>query len=401
MITADIAIVGGGLVGLATAWQLTQEDASCRIVVIEKETEVAAHQSGHNSGVIHSGLYYRPGSLKATNCVRGRRMLIAYAQEHGIPHEICGKVVVAVDEDEVAPLERIAANGRANGLAGLERIDADGIREHEPHCRGIDGLWVPETGIIDFPAMARSLAAGIRGRGQRVLLGEAVSSIQVGDESCELRSERESISCGQLITCGGLQCDRLARMAGAEPGLRIVPFRGDYYELAPHARDRVRGLIYPVPNPAFPFLGVHFTRMTSGAVECGPNAVFNFKREGYGKTDFAIRDTAASLSYGGTWRLFAKHWRQGLGEYRRAFSKALFLQSLQGLIPDLGMDDIQPARAGVRAQALGPDGKMIDDFRIVEHGAAIHVLNAPSPAATACLAIGQHIANLVSGAGRA
>ena len=374
--------------GLATAWQLHQ-NASLRVVVLEKETQVAAHQSGHNSGVIHSGLYYKPGSLKAKNCVYGRKLLIEYAREHDIPHEICGKVVVAVDESEVPHLERIAGNGQANGLQGLERIDGDGIREHEPHCQGIEGLWVPETGIIDFPAMARSLAGQLD-----VRLGETVQAIRVGGDSCEVRTDRGVISCGCLITCGGLQCDRLARMAGAEPGLRIVPFRGDYYELSEHARDRVRGLIYPVPNPAFPFLGVHFTRMTSGAVECGPNAVFNFKREGYGKTDFALRDTAASLSYAGTWRLFARHWRQGLQEYRRAFSKARFLQSLQRLIPELTMSDIEPARAGVRAQALGPDGKMIDDFRIIQQGPATHVLNAPSPAATACLAIGEHIAQL-------
>jgi L-2-hydroxyglutarate oxidase LhgO len=364
-------------------------------VVIEKESKVATHQSGHNSGVIHSGLYYKPGSLKAQNCVRGRRLLIDYARAHKIPHEICGKVVVAVEESEVPHLERIAANGRANGLTGLERIDAAGIREHEPHCGGVDGLWVPETGIMDFPAMARSLAEGIQAEGQRLLLGETVHAIRVTGDACALRTTRETISCGRLITCGGLQCDRLATMAGADPGLRIVPFRGDYYELAPHARERVCGLIYPVPNPAFPFLGVHFTRMTSGAVECGPNAVFNFKREGYGKTDFALGDTLASLSYAGTWRLFAKHWRQGLQEYRRAFSKARFLQSLQRLIPDLSMDDIQPARAGVRAQAIGTDGKMIDDFRIIHDGPAVHVLNAPSPAATACLAIGEHISKLV------
>jgi (S)-2-hydroxyglutarate dehydrogenase len=395
--TADIAIVGGGLVGLATAYQLSQRDPKMRVVVLEKESAVGVHQSGHNSGVIHSGLYYQPGSLKAKNCVHGRRLLIDYAQAHGIPHEICGKVVVATEPDEIPHLKRIMGNGEANGLAGLERIDRAGIREHEPHCQGIDGLWVPETGIMDFPAMSRSLAQRFQDCGVRnqLLLGQAVQGIRTDADSCELRSTQGSISCGRVIACGGLQSDRLARLAGADPGLRIVPFRGDYYELAAHARSRVRGLIYPVPNPAFPFLGVHFTRMTTGAVECGPNAVFNFKREGYGKTDFALRDTASSLSYAGTWRLFAKHWRQGLEEYRRAFSKARFLQSLQRLIPELDMNDIQPARAGVRAQALGPDGKMIDDFRIVQHGPAIHVLNAPSPAATACLAIGEHISSLV------
>jgi L-2-hydroxyglutarate oxidase len=395
--TADVVIVGGGLLGLATAWQLSTQDPTRRIVVLEKEAGVAAHQSGHNSGVIHSGLYYKPGSLKAKNCVCGRNLLIDYAREHKVPHEICGKVVVATAEAEIPHLERIAANGQANGLAGIERIDGDGIREHEPDCAGLAGLWVPETGIIDFPAMARSLAERFQDCGvrNRLVLGQAVQGISVQGDSCDVRSDAGSISCGRVITCGGVQADRLARMAGADPGLRIVPFRGDYYELTPAARSRVRGLIYPVPNPAFPFLGVHFTRMTSGAVECGPNAVFNLKRDGYGKTDFAIRDTADSLSYVGTWRFFAKHWRQGLQEYRRAFSKARFLQSLQRLIPDLGMADVMPARAGVRAQALGRDGKMIDDFRIVQQGPAVHVLNAPSPAATACLAIGEHISSLV------
>jgi L-2-hydroxyglutarate oxidase LhgO len=394
----DIIVIGGGIVGLASAYKINLRFPDLNILVLEKEPQVAAHQTGHNSGVIHSGLYYKPGSYKAKNCVDGRRELVRFASEHKIPHDVCGKIVVATDPAELPHMNRVFNNGLQNGVEGIRRITAAEIREIEPECTGIEGILVPCTGIIDYAEVARKYVELIEGRfpGSRVLTGHEVTRFDKHAETTTVTTPLGNFTTKYIVTCTGLQCDRVAKKEGVKPGMQIVGFRGDYYDLTPEAMHKVRNLIYPVPNPEFPFLGVHFTRMIQGGVECGPNAVFTFKREGYGKTDFNMRDTLEALSYTGTWKLFYKHWRFGLDEYRRAFSKRLFLNRLRRLIPSLQMEDLVPGRAGVRAMALDPAGDMIDDFRIERHGNALHVLNAPSPAATASLAIGSAICAMAS-----
>jgi len=389
----DIVVIGGGIVGLASAYKIARSRPGLRLAVLEKEGRVASHQTGHNSGVIHSGLYYKPGSAKAATCMAGRREMIEFARTHDIPHEICGKIIVATDQAELPAMEKILQNGRQNGVEGLEQIGPDRIRELEPSVTGITALHVPSAGIIDFTKVAAKLVELIQEAGERnkVLVWHGVTRLDRHDFYTNVLTRKGTFSTRYLVNCAGLQCDRIARMDGVEPAVRIIPFRGDYCELSPAAAGKVRNLVYPVPNPAFPFLGVHFTRVLNGTVECGPNAVFSFKREGYGKTDFSLRDTWESLSYLGTWVLFAKHWKYGLGEYARAFSKKRLLAQLQRLIPSLTLEDLHPGTAGVRAQALGPTGALVDDFKIEARGNSIHVLNAPSPAATASLAIGDHI----------
>jgi len=389
----DIVVVGGGIVGLASAYKIALSHPAVRLAVLEKEDRVAAHQTGHNSGVIHSGLYYQPGSAKAATCTAGRQELIEFAKTHGIPHDICGKIIVATDESELPALERIFENGRQNGVEGLERIGPDRIRELEPCAAGIAALHVRSAGIIDFVKVAEKLAELIERTGghNKVLVSHEVKAFDKHDFYTNVVTSKGAFRTRCIINCAGLQCDRVARLDGVTPSVRIVPFRGDYCELDGQAAGKVRNLVYPVPNPEFPFLGVHFTRMIDGSVECGPNAVFAFKREGYGRTDVSLRDSWESLSYPGTWLLFARHWRYGLGEYVRAFSKTRLLAQLQRLIPSLKAEDIHPGKAGVRAQALGRKGKLVDDFKIEARGNSIHVLNAPSPAATAALAIGEHI----------
>jgi len=389
----DIVVIGGGIVGLASAFKLASSHARVRIAVLEKEDEVAGHQTGHNSGVIHSGLYYEPGSSKAKTCAKGRRELVAFAEEHGIAYDICGKIIVATAQKELEGLEKLFERGHANEIEGLEMIGAEQIAEIEPACSGIAGIRVPCTGIIDFAEVARKLAELVeaKGDGNKVLTGHEVTGFEKHDFYSKVLTNQGAFSAKHVINCAGLQCDRVAKLDGVEAGVRIIPFRGDYYELTAEAGDKVKGLIYPVPDPAFPFLGVHFTRMIDGSVECGPNAVFSFKREGYGKTDFNLRDCWDSLAYWGTWKLFLKHWRDGFGEYARAFSKKRFLKELGRLVPSLEADEMRPGKTGVRAQALGPKGELIDDFRIERKGNSIHVLNAPSPAATASLAIGDYI----------
>lgn len=394
----DIVIVGGGIVGAATLYQLQLRYPERTILLIEKENELADHQTGNNSGVIHSGLYYPPGSLKAKNCVEGRRALVRFAQEHNVPHDVCGKVVVAVESSELPMLEKIHGIGQKNEIEGLERIDGDQLRDIEPHCKGVGALWVPCTGIIDYRAATRrmvELALGLQSKSAMRLGEEVISFERSGNETivCTDKSS-EGFAAKHVVVCGGLQADRLARQDGVPLKERVVGFRGDYYELTEQAKHKVKNLIYPVPNPDFPFLGVHFTRMTDGEIECGPNAVFTFKREGYGKTDFDLKDTMEALGYGGTWKLFFNNMAFGINEYRRAFSKRLFLKTLQRMIPDLTMDDLRPGRSGVRALLLSQDGDTRDDFRISFTDRNIHVLNAPSPAATAALAIGEHIASL-------
>lgn len=394
----DIIIVGGGIVGLASAYKINTRYPNKKILVLEKENEVAAHQTGHNSGVIHSGIYYKPGSYKAKNCVDGRRELVAFAKEHKVPHDICGKIIVATKQSELDHMHKVFRNGVANDVEGIELIGPDKIREIEPYCTGIEGIWVPCTGIIDFAAVARKYAELIDAKfpGSKVLTGHEVTGFEKHSDHTVVITPKGKFTARHIITCAGLHSDRIARKEGAKPDSTIVGFRGDYYDLSEKGLHKVKNLIYPVPNPKFPFLGVHFTRMVNGTTECGPNAVFVFKREGYGKMDFSLRDTAEAFTFGGTWKFFYKHWRFGIDEYRRAFSKRLFLERLRALIPSLEMDDLVPGRAGVRAMALAPEGEMIDDFRIEHSGNAIHILNAPSPAATASLAIGKAVEEMAS-----
>ncbi len=393
----DIAIVGGGIVGAATFYKLQKRFPSFKMILIEKEEKLADHQTGHNSGVIHSGLYYKPGSLKAKNCVSGRHEIVAFAKEHNIKHDVCGKVIVATHESELQNMEKIYRNGVENGIEGIEKINPQQIKEHEPFVEGIAGIWVPCTGIIDFRSATAKMcevALGIQPESEMVL-GEEVTDICHFEQGSALyTSKHRRYEARYIIYCTGLQADRLARLDGVKLKEKVVGFRGDYYELANHAKHKVKNLIYPVPNPEFPFLGVHFTRMTDGEIECGPNAVFTFKREGYNKTSFSLRDSLDALTYKGTWKLFFGNMKFGIDEYRRAFSKRLFLKTLRRMIPSLTMDDIHPGRAGVRALLLGQDGDTRDDFRIEYFQNSIHVLNAPSPAATASLAIGDNVADM-------
>lgn len=389
----DIVVVGGGIIGLASAYKITLSHPDIRIAVLEKENRLAAHQTGHNSGVIHSGLYYQPGSNKAKTCAKGRKELIAFAKKYRIPYKICGKIIVATDVNELPGLEKIFHNGKENDIEGIEKIGPDEIKQIEPFCSGIAGIRVPCTGIIDFAQVANKLAELIekKGQGNKVLTLHKVTGFDKHDFYTKVATNKGHFAAKYIINCAGLQSDRIARMDVVETRIRIVPFRGDYYELKEEAAEKVKNLIYPVPDLDYPFLGVHFTRKIDGKVECGPNAVFSFKREGYGKTDFSLRDTWDALTYPGLWKMFLEHWKYGLGEYKRAFCKKSFLQQLKRLIPSLGADDIRPGKAGVRAQALGPNGELIDDFRIERQRNSIHVLNAPSPAATASLAIGDYV----------
>ena len=385
----DIAVVGGGIVGLATAYQLQQEFPILNIVVFEKEKELAFHQTGRNSGVIHSGLYYKNGSLKAKNCVEGRKDLIEFAKENKVEYDICGKIVVAINKEEEDRLQILKANGEKNGLKGLALLNPNEFKKIEPNLEGVKALWVPESGIIDYKGITNKLA-------EQVLAINPNSKVIAGCEVLDYNANTIQTSKGEfkakhIIFCGGLFADRLATKDKVKLDMQIVGFRGDYYELTEHAKSKVNHLVYPVPNPEFPFLGVHFTRMTNGDIECGPNAVFTFKREGYNKTDFSLKDTLQALGFSGTWRLFINHWKFGLNEYKRAFSKSLFLKELQKMMPTLKMEDIVEGRSGVRAMALGSDGEVIDDFKIIKNKNNVHVLNAPSPAATACLAIGKQI----------
>ena len=389
----DIAVIGGGIVGAATFYKLQKRNPNLKIALFEKEAALADHQTGHNSGVIHSGLYYTPGSLKAKNCIEGRHELVAFSKEHGIPHDVCGKVVVATEEKELPHMDRIFSIGMENKIEGIEKISADQVKEIEPHVKSIGGIWVPCTGIVDFVAATRkmvALALAIN-PDSKVFMSCEVRDINKNEEYSSLHTSKGAFQSRNLVFCAGLQADRLAKRDGVNLKEKVVGFRGDYYELTPQAHHKVKNLIYPVPNPDFPFLGVHFTRMTNGEIECGPNAVFTFKREGYEKTDFSLRDTADALSYMGTWKLFFNNMSFGINEYRRAFSKRLFLKTLQRMIPSLESGDIRPGRAGVRALLLSQDGDTRDDFRIEYHGNSIHVLNAPSPAATASLAIGDYV----------
>ena len=392
----DITVVGGGIVGAATFYKLQQHFPNKNLLLIEKEDHLAKHQSGNNSGVIHSGLYYTPGSNKARNCVLGRHELVKFSKEHKINHDVCGKVVVATKKKELKFLDKIYNNGLENNTEGIEKINLKQILDLEPEVNGIAGIWVPCTGIIDYVQATNKMIEVAYGLNEnsKVILSQEVMNIDNDGDIKIIRTKELEFKSKYLIVCGGLQADRLAKNDGIPLKERIVGFRGDYYELEDHAKYKVKNLIYPVPDPAFPFLGVHFTRMVNGDVECGPNAVFSFKREGYNKTDFSLNDSLNALTYIGTWQLFMKNASYGINEYRRAFSKKLFLKTLQKLIPTLTMNDIKQGRSGVRALLLNQNGDTKDDFRIEVTSNSIHVLNAPSPAATACLAIGNDIKDM-------
>jgi L-2-hydroxyglutarate oxidase len=395
--TYDVAVVGGGIVGLATAWRLLEKDPRLSVVLLEKEGEAGAHQTGHNSGVIHSGLYYKPGSAKAKTCVDGGRLLVEFCRAHEVPHEICGKLVVATSEEEVPRLAELARRGRENGVGGLREMEPAEFRKIEPHAAGVRALHVPPTGITDYGLVARTLAALLARKGADVRMNARVTALASSASEVNLVAGGQEVFAKHAVSCGGLHADRIARLDGVDAGIRIVPFRGEYYRLAPGREGLVKGLLYPVPDPRFPFLGVHFTRLVGGGAEAGPNAVPALAREGYTKTSFNLRDMWEEATYPGVWRLAAKHGRMALGELHRSFSKRAFVEALQKLMPDIRAEDLAPGGAGVRAQALRRDGSLEDDFVLATHGRIVHVLNAPSPAATASLAIGGRIAEAVAG----
>ncbi|MGI9531268.1 L-2-hydroxyglutarate oxidase [Lutimonas sp.] len=389
----DYVVIGGGIVGAATAYKLALKFPKKSIALIEKEDALGSHQTGRNSGVIHSGIYYKPGSLKAKNCKIGREALVTFAKANNIQHEICGKIIVATSKAEVAILDDIFEKGLENKTPGIKLINAKEIQDKEPFIKGVKGIWVPSAGIIDYVAVVKECVKQVLNQNpdNKLFLGEKVTGLQRINHSILIQTEQKLISAKKLIVCAGLQSDRLAKLDGLELDMRIVGFRGDYYELLEHAKHKVTNLIYPVPDPKYPFLGVHYTPMVNGAIECGPNAVFTFKREGYGKTSFSLHDSMEALSYKGTLRLFAKNWSKGIEEYKRAFSKKLFVKELKRMMPSISEADVMATRSGVRAQAVGIHGEMIDDFKIIENQGVIHVINAPSPAATACMAIADEI----------
>lgn len=392
--TYDLAVIGGGIVGLATCYQLLNKNRKLKILLLEKETDIGRHQTGHNSGVIHSGIYYRPGSLKAKKCRQGYGLLLEFAERYGIPYEICGKVIVAVEKEELPRLEELYQRGRQNGLEGLQKLSPEAIREREPHVRGVAGIYVPQTGIINFGALADRLRELVLEGGAEVRCGEEVERVLLKNSYQEIATSGSRFTARNVICCAGLQSDRLARYNHPELPVKIIPFRGEYFKLKPGKKSLVRSLIYPVPDPAFPFLGVHFTRMINGEVEAGPNAVLAWKREGYAKSDFSLYDTLESLFWPGFLKIAARYWRAGAGEMYRSISKHGFVEALRKLVPEIKASDLEPGGAGVRAQACTRDGKLLDDFYIVGVPPLIHVCNAPSPAATASLAIGKYISDL-------
>jgi L-2-hydroxyglutarate oxidase LhgO len=387
----DVAVIGAGIVGLATARALQQRHPDLKVVVIDKEREVARHQTGHNSGVVHAGIYYRPGSLKAKLCREGVARLRAYCEERGLAYNRCGKVIVATSEAELPRLEALYERGVQNGVPDLRRLDAGELRRLEPHAAGIAAIHSPDTAIVDYPEIARSLAREFREHGGTLQLGDGLVAVEGRESVLQLKLQHSRLEAGSLVNCAGLYADEIARRAGAEVRVRIVPFRGEYYLLKEHARHLVRTLIYPVPDPALPFLGVHLTKTVHGEVEAGPNAVFAFAREGYHLTRVVPRELFATLGYRGFWPIAKRYWRVGAYEIYRSLSRRAFVRSLQRLVPALGEGDIVRAGAGVRAQAVSEKGELIDDFVFSESERALHVLNAPSPAATASLAIAEHI----------
>jgi L-2-hydroxyglutarate oxidase len=390
----DIVIIGGGIVGLSTAMQLCRTFPGLRLLLVEKEDRVARHQSGHNSGVIHSGIYYKPGSLKAKLCVEGAAAMVAFCREHAIPVEICGKIIVAITAEEIPRLQGLLERGQANGITGLKLLDKGQAIEIEPHCGGMGWLHVPGTGITDYVAVCQKYAELITAQGGAVSTGIEVTGITRGNGETVIETNRGSLGTKYLINCAGLHSDRVSRMAGEKTEVTIVPFRGEYYDLVPEKETLVRGLLYPVPDLRFPFLGVHFTRRISGGVDAGPNAVLAFKREGYRRTDFSLRDAATTFAYSGFWHMAAKYWRSGAGEFYRSFHKPAFVRALQTLVPDVRSADLVADGAGVRATAVSRDGSLVDDFQFVCSQNMLHVWNVVSPAATASLPIGREIVRM-------
>jgi len=388
----SVMVVGGGAVGLAAAYRIQERWPGVRLTLLEKESGVGQHQTGNNSGVLHCGLAYRPGTAKARLAVRGIRQMTEFCVEHGVRHDICGKLVVAAREEQIPRLHSLVERGTANGLAGLRVVGREEMREIEPHVGGLRGLHVPQEGIVDYPAVCTTLARLIEARGGKVVCGAGVSGLALRGSEWVARTGLGEFAGEYVVTCGGLQADRLAAMSGDQSDVRIVPFRGDYYKLKPEREYLVRNLIYPVADPKFPFLGVHFTRMIAGGIEAGPNAVLALKREGYTRTSFDFADAVDALTFPGLWRFLGKHFGMCVGELRRAFSKKLFTESLQTLVPEVREEDLVEAGAGVRAQAMRPEGVLVEDFDIIARRRAVHVVNAPSPAATAALAIGEEIA---------
>lgn len=392
---ADVAIVGGGIVGLATAYHLLKKNPDRKVIVIEKEDSLAKHQTGNNSGVIHSGIYYKPGSLKAKNCIRGYDMLIEFCKEHDIEYELCGKVIVATENEELPRLRAIFDRGRENGLEGLVMLNKEQLQEIEPHLNGIQGVKVPQTGIINYKQVCEKLAELITAMGGEILLHTKVKSLEDKNDHIQVITNKNFIEAKQLVNCAGLYSDKVAKMQLHESDTKIIPFRGEYYELTQEAEHLVKHLIYPVPDPAFPFLGVHFTRMIGGGIEAGPNAVFAFKREGYHRTDFDLGEFFESITWPGFQKVMMKYWKTGMGEMYRSFSKKAFTKALQRLVPEIKEEHLVAAPAGVRAQACDRKGGLLDDFKIIEEKRAIHVVNAPSPAATSSLSIGLTVSELV------
>lgn len=393
----DFIVVGAGIVGTATAYKLQLKYPNKSIAVLEKEVEIGLHQTGRNSGVIHSGIYYKPNSYKATNCKNGSEQLVSFAKEYNLPYDVCGKIIVATSHDELQILDEIYARGIKNDTEGIRFLTSEQIKEKEPFIEGIKAIWVPTAGIIDYIAVSKKFIELIS-----IINSESklISSCKVGKvvsykDYTLLKTSKGDFNSTKVIFCSGLHSDRIAEKDHLKLDMHIVGFRGDYFELTPEASHKIKNLVYPVPDPKFPFLGVHFTRMIHGGIECGPNAVFTFKREGYKRTSFSLRDTFEALAFLGTWKLFGKHWRKGIDEYKRAFSKRLFVKALQKMMPTITEKDVQPARAGVRAQAIDFEGNMVDDFKIIKYNNNIHVINAPSPAATSCLAIANEIVKVL------
>ncbi|MFN7747619.1 MAG: L-2-hydroxyglutarate oxidase [Cyclobacteriaceae bacterium] len=393
----DALIVGGGIVGLATALQLQKEKPGLKLAVLEKENELARHQTGNNSGVIHSGVYYKPGSLKARNCIRGYELLLAFCREHHVPFELCGKVIVATEQHELPLLENLYQRGLQNGLDQIRRITPDEIKSYEPYVAGLAGIHVPYTGIVDYKRVAEKYGELIRAQGGEIFLGQKVTGLQESSNTLEVVTADRTFATRLLINCAGLYSDKIAALSFPQLNVRIVPFRGEYYKLRPEKEYLVRTLIYPVPDPNFPFLGVHFTRMARGGVEAGPNAVLAFSREGYTKSNINLRELGETLAWPGFQKVAAKYWRTGLGEMYRSFSKAAFTKALQKLIPEIQESDLIEGGAGVRAQACDSEGGLVDDFLILEGKNVINVCNAPSPAATSSLAIGETVSKLAVG----
>jgi L-2-hydroxyglutarate oxidase LhgO len=392
----DVVVIGGGIVGLAVALETTRRFPRLRLVVLEKEKKVAQHQTGHNSGVIHSGIYYKPGSIKARTCVEGAAAMVEFCREHGVAHEVCGKVIVATDDEEIARLKVLEERGKANGLQGLRWIGTEELRALEPHAQGVAALHVPSTGITNYAAVCEKYVELMQAQGGTLRTSAQVSGIRAANSEFAVETSAGTFGGKFLINCAGLFSDRVSRMAGVEPGVRIVPFRGEYYDLVPERSSLVRWLIYPVPDPRFPFLGVHFTRRIQGTVDAGPNAILAFKREGYQSGDFNVRDAWGTLSFPGFWKMASKYWKSGVDEGVRSVSKAAFVKALQKLVPEIREEDLVPGGSGVRAQAITKDGALVDDFQFSPGKNMLHVYNVPSPAATASLAIGKTLVSMAA-----